>query len=421
MVSSLRALVRYHNASGTRVALRANAMVGAATVFVLGFAPDRWATVRGMVLAMVSVARTWQIRIAFAALCLMLATAAERRLTLGLDGWSRSLPVSARTAKRAAALAIAQSESFAVVLTILASLLSVMWCHVPISWAKVSGLVLIVAASAVALLQRQAWGRLVALAALGAAARGTVVFDVASLALLVLSDFVWRKPDQPRPQVATRSSTRPRMRFASWVVTTYGGVPIGGVINAALLPTIFVAFAYFILGHNADLPTDLADRTVRSFGALAVMASVAAMSNLVLRSTPAWGWARSLPRSSLERALTDAIVLAIPMSAIPIALLPLSPAQAVVIGAMIPPVACAGSSAIRVGRSRHTGAAGESTTIALVAGACVAIWPVSVVALIALTPLILRQAAARDRRLRPAEWVELQYHAAGDPGVLRRS
>lgn len=420
---SLRALARYHNASATRVALRANAMVAGMTVFLFGFAPDRWGTVRGIVLGLVSTEKHWQIRTAFAALCLTLASVAERRLGVEVDGWSRSLPFSGQIRRRTAAIAVAQSQTFAIALAVLALFVTVAWYHVSISWAKLAGLALVVVASAVTRVEVSAWRRVTALAALGAAVRGNATFDLASLMFLLLADLGWRKtiPTDRRPRVAMRPFKRVRSVLDSWVGATWAALPMGGIVNAAILPAVFVVFAYLIVRHNVDLPTSLGERTVRVAGALAIMASVASMSNLAMRSAPAWGWARSLPRSSTQRALADAIVLAIPMSGIPIALFPLEPEQAALVACLIPPVACAGASAMRVGRSRQTGAAGESATFAILAGASVVIWPIAAIALFATTPLIVRQAATRDRRLQPAEWVELQYDAEGGPRVLRRS
>ena len=106
MAPAARHLARFHWNAGARVALRANGIVGASVVFVFGLDMDALAHLRTIVLELVARHAGWSARALFAALCVVLAGTAVRRVTLGATGWLRSLPVSSATSRPRSMIAI---------------------------------------------------------------------------------------------------------------------------------------------------------------------------------------------------------------------------------------------------------------------------------------------------------------------------
>jgi len=51
-------------------------------------------------------------------------------------------------------------------------------------------------------------------------------------------------------------------------------------------------------------------------------------------------------------------------------------------------------------------------------GTCVALSPLTWIAVLGLVPLVLRWGAARERAAITTRWVELQHDAAGDPAWM---
>jgi hypothetical protein len=93
-VSAVRSLVLFHLAGGARVASRnAIATIGA-IIIVLGSAPDPWLWLRFLALGVAGTGFGSGPLIGLTAIAFALARDAVPRLTLGLGGWTRSLPAT---------------------------------------------------------------------------------------------------------------------------------------------------------------------------------------------------------------------------------------------------------------------------------------------------------------------------------------
>jgi hypothetical protein len=173
-----------------------------------------------------------------------------------------------------------------------------------------------------------------------------------------------------------------------------------------------------IVLHNPGLPPSTAHRTVRIAGSLAVGALAASLSNVLLRTRPTWAWSRSLPWSSKQRVLADAITIGVPVFVAIATLLPLDAWNALAVLAIVPLIAATSAHALRAGVTRQTGAAGEVAVVTTLAGALIAIWPGFAIIPLTATPMMLSRAAARDRRTVSSRFAELQHDASADVAWL---
>jgi hypothetical protein len=143
-------------------------------------------------------------------------------------------------------------------------------------------------------------------------------------------------------------------------------------------------------------------------------------ANGILRSRPTWPWIRSLPWSSTERVMVDAVTVGLPLIPFVVALIPLGAMQAAHVALTLPAIATCAASALRKGANRQSGAAGEIMLFAFVAGGVIAVWPLTSALVFASTPLFIVLGATRDRRGRATRFFELQHDASGDPGWVGR-
>jgi hypothetical protein len=372
-------------AAGGRVALRANAVVAGTFVFIFGSRPDGVPIVRILVLGTVSSARDWSVLAIFAGVCLAFATVALPRVTLGLGGWMRSLPASSAEHRWAAIVALSASQFFCITFALFAVATTVGVYHAPLSPAKLIALPLIVTSVS---------------------------------ALVLLTAGTKRRRVEPSRVSEWQFLRDTRYAFVYWVRFSWAAIPRAAVFSAVMLPAVFIAFAYVVLLHNPDLPPSTAHRTVRITGSLAGGALAASLSNALLRSRPTWAWSRSLPWSSVQRVVADVVAIGAPLFIALATLLPLDAWDALAVLATVPAIAVASAGSLRAGASRQTGAAGEVAIVATICGALIAVAPLLAVIPLAVTPILLRMYAARDRRIISSRFEELQHDALGDAAWL---
>ena len=419
-----RALAHFHWDAGARVALRANAIIVAAFVFVLGSAPDALATLRGFLLGIVARGHANGPRAALAAMCLVLAASGVPRTTLGMAGWLRSLPIDGREARRSTVAALAVAQLAVVVFVPLAAILSLVAYHASVSATKLLSVpLMMLAASMVVLPVRRGTARLVAAVALAASVRaGWLGFGVA-LVSIAASDSLAADVVPPRSRGTRRRRgagvvLRSPSPALMWFRASWRALGVRHLLDGMIGPVILVGFAHLMVRNNPDLSGATIDRIARVCGAIAVALAVAPLANGLLRARQPWSWARSLPWSSTYRVAVDAFVLGAPSLVIPLAILPLGGVSAVVVAALIPVCALSGASALRAGAARQTGAVGESLLVALLIGIPVVIWPALAVTALALAPVALYWGARRERAASVSRWSELQHDASGDPAWL---
>jgi hypothetical protein len=242
--------------------------------------------------------------------------------------------------------------------------------------------------------------------------------------LLALADIVTNGIPTSRQQ--RRRSRSPRSlggasATAIWMRASWRAVGVRGVVGSALVPIVPTAFAYFITRNNPDFSPETSALVTRICGGIALAIFVAGLANALLEARQPWLWARSLPWSSTDRVVADVFAIGLPLFAVPIALAPLSTRQALIVATLIPLVASLGAAALRGTGKRQTGAAGESLVLTLLAGVAVGLWPALSLVALASTPLVIRWASVRERRLRITQWSELHHSAAGDPTWLTKT
>lgn len=418
MPNSTRELVRFHLRGGARVALRANGVVGAAVVFLFALDMDALVHLRVTLLELVARIPGWGARGELAGLCVVLAAAAMPRVTLGATGWMRSLPCSSATSRRAAIAALGATQAFAIAVAVIAVIAALTIYHKPIDPAKVLGIALMIPAAAASVLPVQhRTGRIVLALALVLTIPGRWITDAAALAALVIGDVLAGRivPFRSSRARGARGMMRATSPVALWMRFSIRALPVASIVGVFLFPAVFLAFGYLIVVHNPDLDRATATRTIRISGGFALAAFASGLATTIVRARPTWPWSRSLPWSSSQRVLGDALLHGLPLVALAAVFMPLDWKSASLVLCMAPPLAAAAAASIRSGARRQTSAAGEVVACAVVLGALIALIPASAGLVVATTPVIAALAVRRDRRMLVTRWEELHHDAAGDP------
>lgn len=429
MTSPVRALTRFHLRAGARVALRANAALLGIVTFIFGQAPapEALLTFERFMIGIVSRSATSGPRMLFAAIAAALGATAVPRVMLGTSGWMRSLPVDARTRRRAAVAAITAAQAIIAISLVVFAIIVRGVLHDPLDWPRIAGVPIMMVAIAGTLLPRQSiLMRALDAIAIAAAIKGTGSTVLAALILVLISNTLHPAMDAPTvpkaaPKPVALASHRVRSPRALWLRTTWRAVGMRRMVDAALAAALPCAFAYFITRNNPQLPIGTVQRVARICCAIALALFAASTTNALVASRQPWSWARSLPWSALDRVIIDAIVLGAPLIVVVAAVAPVHWPSALVMLCMVPFVGALCAGALRGGAMKQFGAAGLCVTITIPAGVFVAIWPGLAVLLLAITPFVLRWAAARERDSRATRFAELRHSATGDPMWISRA
>lgn len=409
---SLAPLFRFHAASGARVASR-NAILGLCTVvFAIGSAPEPLLLVRAIARGMAAADVAPTSLYVVTALAFVLAHEAVPRLTLGLGGWARSLPVEGGQHRRGVTLGLAIVHLPLALAVALGALITVVAYRDPLSAPKLLGapVALLAAGAAAVPARRRLLALPLTLGAAGLAASGRWLGLGIALVLLAAADRAAGALQlQPRRSVgpAGADSRSSRMVRFTWRA-------IGWRALAPLpLPALALAAAWFYTRNNGLTGPDAAF-IARLWGVLAVVLYTGAVADVIAARRPPWPWARSLPWSSRDRATDDTIALALPAIGIALAAAVVDPRAPFVTLAVLPPIATIGAGALPRARHHVTRATGRLVLagIPLAIACAYAPW---VAALVLLgTPLLVGLAARGDRRVVVTGWRELYHDAAGD-------
>jgi hypothetical protein len=427
--TATRALARFHLRAGARVALRANAALLGIVVFIFGSAPapDALLTFERFMIGIVARSPTSGPRMLFAGIAAALGATAVPRVTLGTAGWMRSLPTDARTRRHAAVVAVTAAQAIIAIALVLFAVSVRTWLRVPLDWARVLSVPVLMVAIAGALLPRQRVAlRLLDLAAVVACVAGTLATLLLAIVLLAFSNTVSPGVDAPatarrESRPADLASQRVRSPRLIWMRATWRAIGWRRFIDAALAAALPCAFAYFITRNNPELSAATVRRVARICCAIALVAFGTTSTNALLAGRQPWPWARSLPWSAAERVRADAIVLGTPLLTVIIVLAPLHWPSALAMACVVPMVAVVCTGALRGASTKQYGAAGLCLALAAPATVLVAAWPaLCAIALVATVPAF-RWASARERDPRAAQWAELRHSAAGDPLWISRA
>ena len=407
----MSSLFRFHAAGGARVASR-NAIATIGTIIiVLGSAPDPWVWLRFLALGAAGAGRGSGPLIGLTAIAYGLARDAVPRLTLGLGGWTRSLPADGVQHRRGVmyGLAIVQIPLAAAV--VFAALLTILAYHVPLSWPKLAGAPLALLAAGAAVVPTRRW--IVSAPCFAAsgilAVLGSWNSFAAAVVLFVIADAVAGALRFSAPRTAVSAATPGALRMYRFTWRAIGW----RLLAPAPLALLALAAAWFYSRNNALSASDTGF-VARLWSAIALALYIGAVGDTVASRRPTWPWLRSLPWSSAQRAVDDAVALGAPALGVALAFVVVDPRTVVIALAMLPPLAGLGTVLLRGARGRLTRVSGAMIVTGALLGTGTAFFPWLAAVALGTTPLLLRYAAHRDRREVVTGWRELHHDAAGD-------
>jgi hypothetical protein len=391
------ALLRFHAASGVRVAMRAAIPLAGAITVAIGLTPSPAATLRALAAEMAAPHPSTSFVVATLTLAFGLAGWAAPRLTSGAGGWLRSLPCDAATRRRALALGVAAA------LAPLALTIAVFSFFGGFSVERVVALVPLMVGAGYAVLPRRR-AAAAALATTGAVA--AIAFGwpgvLLGAVLVATADLVAGGEQRARPPRSWRS----RAAATPWRLALRASASL--IPEAWALAALPVVAGLLFTRNNALAP-ELAARALRLAVGTAAVVSLSVVADRLAVLRPVWRWARSLPWTSRRRVVLDAAYLG--AVAIPVVL---------VFGILAPGPAALAAIAVPTAALRAAGAMRRGTTAPFVlegilGALTLALLPWSVALAAAAMPLVLRAAARDEARLRVSRFAPVLHRAAGDP------
>jgi hypothetical protein len=365
----LIALLRFHLASGARLALAAAVPIAGATVIGIGLQPYPAKTVERLVTLIAGWPPSLDALVGMSALAFGLALWAVPRVALGSDGWIRHLPSSRRQRGIALVLATAIAEAPLVVAALGCAALE-SWRTGEIAW---RGFLIppFVAMTTSALAVGLRPGR-----------RGRARLG-------------WFRPPGPFELRIALRALGARV-VGGWL---FGAVPLG---------------AAFLFVRNNHLPSQLAGYGTRLGGALAVTLALALLADALAIRRPSWPWARSLPEAAARRVACDAVFLGALCAPLAVILSAFAPLAVTAVLALIPLLSLRAAAAMRRGGERRSAASGPVLIEGSFASALIALVPWLAVVALAAVPFAFRAAVNRERLLKVTRWSALHHVAAGD-------
>ena len=392
-------------------ARNAIATIGLIIIF-LGSAPDPFVWLRFLALGAAGRGAGSGPLIGLTAIALVIGREAVPRLTLGLGGWTRSLPLAGVQHRRGVMFGLPIIQLPLVAAMLVAAVLTVAAYHRPLALPKLLGVpIALVAAGAASVPARRGLvsGPCFAAAAL-AASLGSWPMLLASVGLFLIGDLVAGGMRFPTRRVAVSSPATPgafhMFRF-TWRAV---GWRIFGPLPAAALA---LAAAWFYTRNNHLGQPDLGF-VARLWSIIGLTLYIGGVADLVVSRRPSWPWIRSLPWSSTARAVDDAIAIGAPALVIALGAAVVDLHTVLVALALLPPLAALASALLHGARRRLTRVSGPLILVGVGLGTAVAFQPLVAVLALVATPIVIRVAAARDRREIVTAWKELHHDAAGD-------
>ena len=340
-----------------------------------------------------------------ALLTFLLPVWAAPRLSLGLSGWMRHLPLSDRASRRGLELSLVIVQM--PVILALGVLGMVAWQRGVNPWrpAILQLGVLVVAGALAALPVRRRGLVLPAAMACGTAALASWKAALIALPLLIVCEQFAGPVRVTRP----RRRAPALLPFSFQVAWRALGWRVPFAFAASALPVL----AAILFAVNNVLEGPFKAGTFRlGFGfGLSLLLSLLAEPLAVRR--PPWPWARSLPWSSGGRVLGDALCLAchtLPFLAV-VAMI--HAGAAATASSLVPLLSLRASGSMRQAREKRLG------VMALFVEGCfcsalLALVPWTAVGWLTAAPLAYRRACAAERGLKVTRWFEAHHQAAGD-------
>src|SRR5688572_1390505 len=371
--SAVRSLVLFHLSGGARVAARNAIATICAIIIVLGSAPDPLIWLRFLALGVAAAGRDSGPLIGLIAIAYALARDAVPRLTLGLGGWTRSLPTDGVQHRRGVmyGLPIVQLP-LAVAVLLGAALTAFVW-QLPLSWPKLLGAPIALVAAGGAAIPARRWfiatPVFAAAAFLGALGSWVALAaPVSSFALGALASGGLHFPARRTAVPAPAAPGTLRMYRFTWRA-------VGWRLLAPLpMPALALAAAWFYSRNNELAGPDTAF-VARLWSIIAIALYVGAVGDMVASRAPSWPWARSLPWSSSARAIDNAIAVGAPAVAIALLAAVVDVGTTVIAIAAVPPLAAFASLLLHGARRRLTRVSGRTIVVGALFATAVAFMP----------------------------------------------
>jgi hypothetical protein len=407
----LTPLLRFHLRVGVRLAMRTAAPAiglpvvalllqqepaGAAVVFLawLFAAPGNAAS--GLAVGVVALA---------------LAGWAAPRVTSGMAGWMRHLPVADASQRRAALAALVAAQAPLVIAMLLGAIPAAQRSDNIPAGRIVSLLIMTAAAALAAWPGAHAWrSRPFALLAILVAASATRSGILAAVVLVAGAERL------ASPLAPPRRAVRRGLPAVIPVPILVGIRALdGSLIGALALSLLPLAAMAALRINNDDLTPAVAAGAARLGGGLAVALVIGKLVERLSVRRPAWGWARSLPAGAVRRIDEDAVLLAVPCL-VPLAVTArMDPVAALVVAACVPFAALRGVAGLRRSIETRMGPSARVLAETALLACWVALIPWLALAALAASPLARRAAAEEDRSQRVSQWEERHHETAGDP------
>jgi hypothetical protein len=363
------ALLRFHLASGARVALAAAVPLAGAAVVAVGLQENPAKSLEQLATSIAGRSFTWSAIAGMSTLAFGLALWAAPRLTLASAGWIRHLPIS-RTQHEVALIAATACAEAPLVAAALGLAVLESWRSGTVAWPGfIAPPLVAIATAAIAVIVRPPRRR-------------------------------WSRLRRSPPHVPLEVGLSLRALGARIVTVWVAGVlPIG-------------AAALFV--RNNVLPDHLANLGVRLGGGLGATLALARCADALATRRPSWPWARSLPWDARRRVTGDAVFLGVLCVPIIVATAALDLGAATAVAALLPLLAMCAAAAMRRGGDSRTPASGPVLVEGAFASGVVALVPWLGLVALAAVPFALRLAIERERALKVTRWSALHHTAAGD-------
>lgn len=376
----------------------------------------------------------------FAGLTLTIAALAARRVCLGLCGWIRHLPAKSQTHRRLAGLAILLAQApILLTLSLLVLIASKMYKILALSvifatsasalqslslliktsslFFKIPatiyllGLPFLGLASALCVLpvKRKILTRPMLAMACFLVASGNWEFFLTGILLLIISDRISGSLQIKKWRLKFRWSFK---GLGLTVIISLRALRLKLFLPYILALIIFLGTALFI--SNNILHPPLSTKAVLFGGAFGLIMFFAILANMLASLRPPWPWIRSLPWSSQQRIVQDAIILSLLATPLLVLTAEMSIKALFPLLASLPLLAVHSSGIMRKTYESVWGAAGIIFLLGLFGALLLSLIPLVSIPFLALAIPVLKESVKREKCQKVSRWLELHHLAAGD-------
>jgi len=334
------------------------------------------------------------------------------RVTLGLGGWIRHLPASARGQRWQAAAAILTAEAPILVPLILMAFLLPDKNGAGPAWTAAAGLAASSSGMALYLIpaRQPLWASALLLGACILGGSGDPILLPAAAVAAGLADRA------TGPFLSGRRAGRRPLRLGSGPAAFAFRLSLRAagarLLGSLLVPALFLGWAVLFLGNNplAAGPARAAWRLAAGGGLAGALAEAA---SILAKRRPPWPWSRSLPLSARRRVAEDAVFLALPAVPALLAAAFLSPAS-LPAAALLPYAALRAAAAARPSMDSPRSPIPALFLELMLAAVLAALLPAALILTPAAAALAWREAARRERAVKMGRWLERRFAAGGD-------